>query len=391
MDCAESKNMFHYNFEASKAFTILPSLYEFQQQGQLCDVVLESSSNQGIPAHRAILAVSSPYFRAMFTGDFLESTQKNIPMKDWDYDLLQAVVAFLYNADFFLPADKVPYLMKAADFFQLKPLVQECSSFLQQRLSPSNCLSTRTFAWKHNLSSLFDACTEFTCDRFEEVTECDEFLELSCDELKDIISRDELNVCSEALVCGYVWKWLLHESDSRKGFYPELLSHCRLPLSTLLPEWFALPNGLSLLEKEQLQVYFEEARTYQESPEKRHELRFCPRIKPRKPSGLKGILTVGGCLKMSNGDFCHPFSVVEQYSVDTNSSTLLCKISPRAYFAACYYDCRLYVIGGSYGQEESLNTMLCYNIKKSEWIQCAPMRHPRRYVGVQTPIRRWYA
>jgi len=125
---------------SSASFSLL-CLHEMQQRGELCDVVLETSKQQQIAAHRAVLSASIPYFRAMFSNKLLESTQNSIFINDLDHDILEAVVAYAYNADFSLRHDRVLLLMIAADLLQIIPLRQECSTVLQLQLSPENCLS----------------------------------------------------------------------------------------------------------------------------------------------------------------------------------------------------------------------------------------------------------
>ena len=59
--------------------SVLESLEGFRRHNTLCDVCLLVGNKQpprAICAHRAVLAASSPYFRAMFTNDLIESKYK---------------------------------------------------------------------------------------------------------------------------------------------------------------------------------------------------------------------------------------------------------------------------------------------------------------------------
>ncbi|VEL27508.1 unnamed protein product [Protopolystoma xenopodis] len=52
-----------------------------------------------IPAHRNILASSSPYFHAMFTGSLEESRAPNVKLHGVDAAALMQLIDFIYSAD----------------------------------------------------------------------------------------------------------------------------------------------------------------------------------------------------------------------------------------------------------------------------------------------------
>lgn len=365
---------FHHIPQIPSASNTLLGLRDMQQQGQLCDVTLETNSNQRIAAHRAVLAAGSPYFRAMFVNKLLESTQRTVYMKDIDHDVLQAVVAYAYSADFFLSPDRVLLLMIAADLLQMVPLRDECSAFLQQQLRPENCLSLRAFAGMHNCSVLFNICTKYASDHFEDVTSCDEYLYLPGDQLKDLISLDDLRVTCEEKVYSAVVEWVYHDLESRRNSFPEILSHVRLPFVSSQFLSASVEQEVLIQDEVQCQLYIQEAHTYKESPEKRSQLKYSPRARPRKPSGLKDlILTVGGMCKN------HPLSAVEQYDLDSNNWTVLSDLETARFgLAACFLGGCLYAIGGYNDALGYLNSVECYNVKENTWSKAASMLQARR-------------
>lgn len=87
----------------NKSFQVMNTLRE---QNQLCDVLLKAGGNE-IPAHRVVLASSSPYFLAMFTGELSESRQTVVTMREIDSHALELLVQYVYTAEIEVTEDNV--------------------------------------------------------------------------------------------------------------------------------------------------------------------------------------------------------------------------------------------------------------------------------------------
>ncbi len=95
-----------------------------------------------------------------------------------------------------------------------------CCDFLKQQLDASNCLDIRAFADTHSLIELKRIADEYTKEHFEDVIKSDKFCRLltTPQQLIDLISSDELNVCSESRVLNAAMAWIHHDEQQRRPF-----------------------------------------------------------------------------------------------------------------------------------------------------------------------------
>lgn len=186
---------------------LLHLINEMRRDRQLCDVTLKVGTKE-IPTHRAVLAASSPYFRAMFTTDMAEANQDTVTMKDVDPDVLDRLVEFVYTGRLDVTVDNVQDLLAAASLVQLEAVQVICCDFLKDHLEPSNCLGIRSFAEANGCTKLALAVDTFARERFSEVAVGEEFLSHPCEHLATLISSDELNVGNEKDVYLAVIRWV---------------------------------------------------------------------------------------------------------------------------------------------------------------------------------------
>lgn len=91
-----------------------------------------------IRAHKSVLAASSAYFNAMFTGGLLEKQQDLVEMHSVSEKILSHLIEFIYSGNVNLTQDNVQELFVAADMLQLTEVVSSCKSFLKDQLHYSN-------------------------------------------------------------------------------------------------------------------------------------------------------------------------------------------------------------------------------------------------------------
>lgn len=87
-----------------------------------------------------VLAASSPYFSAMFTGDLCEKDQQSVELHEISPHVLTTLVDFIYSGEIEINQNNVQELMVAADMLELEDIVVGCSEYLIKELHAVNAV-----------------------------------------------------------------------------------------------------------------------------------------------------------------------------------------------------------------------------------------------------------
>ena len=97
----------------------------------------ESESKKVIPAHKFILAISSPVFYAMFYGQMAETTD-SIELPDCDYESLLELFRYFYSDEANLSGSNVMQVLYLANKYIVPSLAEKCTAYLRVNLKASN-------------------------------------------------------------------------------------------------------------------------------------------------------------------------------------------------------------------------------------------------------------
>jgi len=165
----------------------------------LSDVKVVVRDSQGgsvskkIPAHKFVLAISSPVFFAMFYGELAE-TKDFVEISDCEYESLLELLRFIYSDEANLNPDNVMQLMYLGKKYMLPSLVDRCSAYLQQNLSASNVFHVLPAAQKYEEKELLDHCWKVIEKETEEVVKSDGFVTIERSVLEELVEKDSLNI-----------------------------------------------------------------------------------------------------------------------------------------------------------------------------------------------------
>ncbi|CAL5007497.1 unnamed protein product [Urochloa decumbens] len=126
-------------------------------------------------AHRLVLAMRSPVFKAELCGPMREAgTERPIVIEDMQPDVFRAMLYFIYtdsmdyNEDLKRDyhsgnCDMVRHLLVAADRYAVERLKLTCQSILCSNLHVRNVATTLALADQHHCERLKNACIDFMC------------------------------------------------------------------------------------------------------------------------------------------------------------------------------------------------------------------------------------
>ncbi|KAI8512545.1 Kelch-like protein 6 [Branchiostoma belcheri] len=263
--------------------TLLQGLQELRSENLLVDVILCVSGKQ-IPCHRNVLAACSGYFRAMFCHGHRESKEHKVAIQEASASVLQLLVDYAYTSRVTITEDNVLELMKGASFFQVQAVNDACAKFLSDNLSVKNCLEMVNLGGTLN-PNLEASALSYLMKEFTALNKMPEFLDLTKDQLIELISSDDLNAPEETVYTA-VMKWINHDTRNRKKEMKKLMELIRFPFMDKMFFIEKVESDNTL--RNCCPGLMSEALKYQAFPGEVQS----PRTRPRRASGLREAVVI---------------------------------------------------------------------------------------------------
>uniref|UniRef100_A0A672G2I3 Kelch-like family member 40b n=1 Tax=Salarias fasciatus TaxID=181472 RepID=A0A672G2I3_SALFA len=199
------------------------------ENDKLVDCVLKIKGKE-FPCHRLVLCACSSYFRSIFLSDLEESKKKEIVLEDVEPGVMGLVLKYLYTSKINVTEQNVQDIFAVANVYQIPSIFTVCVSFLQKRLSLSNCLAIYRLGLMLDCARLAVSARNYACEHFKIISRDEEFLQLLPSELAAILVNDNLNVETEEAVFEALMSWVSWDAESREKELPGLLDCVRLRL-----------------------------------------------------------------------------------------------------------------------------------------------------------------
>ncbi|XP_040022824.2 kelch-like protein 40b [Gasterosteus aculeatus] len=204
-------------------------LFELLENDKLVDCVLKIKDKE-FPCHRLVLCACSSYFRSIFLSDLEESKKSEIVLEDVEPGVMGLILKYLYTSKINVTEQNVQDIFAVANVYQIPSIFTVCVSFLQKRLSLSNCLAIFRLGLMLDCPRLAVSARNFACERFQLISRDEEFFQLLPGELAAILANDNLNVETEEAVFEALMNWVSRDTEGREKDLPGLLDCVRLRL-----------------------------------------------------------------------------------------------------------------------------------------------------------------
>ncbi|XP_030597413.1 kelch-like protein 10 [Archocentrus centrarchus] len=343
---------------------------ELHIERTLCDAFLKVDTVE-FPVQKIILCNCSPYFRDYFTR-LNPPDQKDFNISGLSPDMMELIIDFAYTGSVFVTEDNVQELLLAADQFKVMGVIKICCDFLGEQLCPENCVGIWQFTTISFFPELRAKAYQYILNHFEQVVAEEEFLNLTVEELADILDNDHLDV-QEDTVYEAVIKWIAHAPAEREQHISTLLPKVRLGLMTV--EYLrqnVLSNELVSSNSECRSMAVEATRAIRDIRSSRpgESGFYHPLARPRLPHSI--LLAIGGWRGIDRTTIIEAYDYrADRWLNITNNLERL-----RGNHGAAFLNGYVYCIGGC-DTVEHFSTVHRFDLTTRTWDEVTPM-HDRR-------------
>ena len=180
------------------------------------------TQKQNLPAHKYVLAISSPVFYAMFYGSLAEE-KDIVEIPDSNYECFVEFLRFLYCDEVELTIDIVMGVSYLAKQYIVPALEKKCCAFIEKSVEAGNVFKLLSFARSYKDEFVEKICWEFLDSETVEAVSSECFCQIDKEVMCELLKRDTLHAKEVELFLA-VQKWVTQNSTDNNEPSNEKLS-----------------------------------------------------------------------------------------------------------------------------------------------------------------------
>jgi len=200
-----------------------------RREGRFTDIHLLAGGKQ-FPAHRAVLCACSPYFDRMFQPGFVEQSNNQVELKDFDSETLSSLLDYMYKSKITITEDNAQDILIGANLLLLYNVKEAAGEVLSQLIDDNSVLDIRNIGSMFSCRDVESRAHNYMLERFEYVCKAPQFLKLDAAEVLKYLQLDDVIVKSEESIFYCVTGWIDHNVQERKKHFDYLIDAVRFPL-----------------------------------------------------------------------------------------------------------------------------------------------------------------
>ncbi|XP_059158706.1 kelch-like protein 8 [Physella acuta] len=164
--------------------------------------------NDTITCHKFVLAACSEFFQALFRSGMREVTENSVVLKDVSYEIFQLILKTLYTGVNVLTLDNFIHVWRAVHMLQISFMVKMCESFAAKSITMENWENIYVTSKLFGSTTVLDKFHSFMLRNFDQISLSSTYLQLTSNEVRNLIKSQDLCVSSEDIVLESVIRWV---------------------------------------------------------------------------------------------------------------------------------------------------------------------------------------
>ncbi|KAG8197647.1 hypothetical protein JTE90_001576 [Oedothorax gibbosus] len=186
------------------------------------------------PAHKTVLSCYSRYFKEELLKSDKNVSVINLQLEGVTNEAFSVLLRYMYTADLELNCQNLGDVYTAARKLRMDEAIDACTKIVEGK-DRHEVHSVYVFvtAKKLGLQEKASSALRSMCRRFEHIAGTQEFLDLTCEQVMEYLSQDELATRSEVVVYLSALKWLSVRYLDREQDCVRVVACVRFPMMNL--------------------------------------------------------------------------------------------------------------------------------------------------------------